>query len=72
LLERGGKEQIHAERTDWIRADFQSSVIVTFPAVENPIQLSDGEVIFFAQIGVFLLRATLSLKRMTYHGKSEV
>ena len=72
LLQRGSHEPIHSERADWVRTDFSSSVIVSFAGAEHPIQVNDGEVTFFSQIGVFLLRATFSLKRMTYRGKLEV
>jgi hypothetical protein len=72
LLQPEGKEPIHAVRADWVNGDFKSSVMVTFPASEHPIQLSDGQVIFSSQIDVFRLTAAFSLKRMTYRGKLEL
>ena len=72
LLQPEGKEPIHAVRADWVNGNFKSSVMVTFSASEHPIQLSDGQVIFSSQIGVFRLTAAFSLKRMTYRGKLEL
>jgi hypothetical protein len=72
LLQREGKEAIHAMRADWVRTDFESSVMVTFPVSQHTIQLNDNEVTFFSQIGVFRVRAAFSLKRMTYRGNLEL
>jgi hypothetical protein len=72
VLQRDGQESIRATRADWISADFKDSILVTFPAGQHPIQLSDHDVTFFSQIGVFVVRTSFSLRRMTYRGKLEV
>jgi hypothetical protein len=72
VLQRDGQESIRAARADWISADFKDSILVTFPAGKHPIQLSDRDVSFFSQIGVFVVRTTFSLRRMTYRGRLEV
>ena len=71
-LQRETKGPIAAYQTDWVSADFSSSIVIAFLPGDQPIQLKDQEVIFVSRIGSLILRARFSLNPMVYRGKLEL
>ena len=71
-LQREGKNPIAADRADWIDAEFEPRVMISFPQDRQTIEAADRTVTFTTQIGTLVIRALFPLKDMFYRGNLEL
>ena len=71
-LQREGKNPIPADHAEWIDAEFEPRVVISFPQDRQTIEFSDRTVTFTAQIGTLVVRALFTLKDMVYRGNLEL
>jgi hypothetical protein len=71
-LQREGRTPIRAVYVDWVEADFESRILISFPREPQPIELADREVTLVGQIGPLLVRAPFLVDKMQYRGNLEL
>jgi hypothetical protein len=72
LIERGTKGvTLRAEKADWVISDLSQRVSILFPR-QNPIELTDGDVVVAGRIGALGFKARFPLKPMVYRDQLEL
>lgn len=71
-LERKGKDPIPASSAAMDETVESPSLLFTFEAESDPIQLKDKEVVFVTSMGPLQMKAKFALKDMVYLGKLEL
>jgi hypothetical protein len=71
-LERKGKDPIPASSAARDETGNSLSLLFTFEAESDPIQLKDKEVVFVTRMGLLQMKAKFVLKDMVYQGKLEL